>query len=263
VPPFVAVYILLGDRSVYVRWLFQLVLDMGQRVYQLRQKEKTMYKKEKKIITTMILFTATTLIGSLIADGHGKPAEAAVIPTEEVIFELPAEETTIVFDHGTLYMSSTQEEVLFEVLPVEQPTLVADGEIPPRYGFTDEDVYLLAQLLCGSAGYDGDGEYDFVYSASIGNLNDYEIAKVLCVVMNRVNSSKFPNTVREVVLQKGQFAVMPRNSYKQPADLAIDVVRDWCVRYDREDTGAQCIPENHLFFSAGKNLTNVTRENWR
>jgi len=225
-----------------------------------------MNKKEKKIITTMILFATTTFpIAFLIADSHGAQVEAAIKPTEEVIFELPAEETTIVFDHGTLYMSSTQiqEEVIFEVLPVEQPILVADGEIPPRYGFTEEDIYLLAQLLCGSAGYDGDGEYDFVYSARIGNLNDYEIAKVLCVVMNRVNSSKFPNTVREVVLQKGQFAVMPRNSYKQPADLAIDVVRDWCARYDREDPAAQCIPENHLFFSAGKNLTNVTRENWR
>jgi len=191
-----------------------------------------MNKKEKKIITTMILFATTTFpIAFLIADSHGAQVEAAIKPTEEVIFELPAEETTIVFDHGTLYMSSTQEEVIFEVLPVEQPTLVADGEMPPRYGFTDEDIYLLAQLLC--------------------------------VVMNRVNSSKFPNTVREVVLQKGQFAVMPRNSYKQPADLAIDVVRDWCARYDREDPAAQCIPENHLFFSAGKNLTNVTRENWR
>jgi len=133
--------------------------------------------------------------------------------------------------------------------------------VEPRYGFTDEEVYLLAQLLCGSSKVDGDGEYDFVYTAKYfpDKLNYCEISKVLCVVMNRVRSEQFPNTVSEVVLQKGQFSPMPKNAKKNPDDIAIQKVQEWCDAYDNWDTGVQNVPEDHLYFSAGPNLTNVTR----
>ncbi len=133
--------------------------------------------------------------------------------------------------------------------------------VEPRYGFTDEEVYLLAQLLCGSSKVDGDGEYDFVYTAKYfpDKLNYCEISKVLCVVMNRVRSEQFPNTVSEVVLQKGQFSPMPKNAKKTPDDIAIQKVQEWCDDYDNWDTGVQNVPEDHLYFSAGPNLTNVTR----
>ena len=84
--------------------------------------------------------------------------------------------------------------------------------VAPRYGFSYDEVYLLAQLLCGAYSYDGDGEYDFVWQALHTEINYYEVSKVLCVVMNRVRDDRFPNTVTDVVMQKGQFAVMPRVS---------------------------------------------------
>ncbi len=132
--------------------------------------------------------------------------------------------------------------------------------IEPRYGFTDDEVYLLAQLLCGSSSIDGDGEYDFVWTAKYDpdNINYCEISKVLCVVMNRVRSEQFPNTVSEVVLQKGQFSPMPKNAKKTPDDIAIQKVQEWCDAYDNWDTGVQNVPEDHLYFHAGPHLTNVT-----
>ncbi len=148
---------------------------------------------------------------------------------------------------------------------VEEPVVAVTEPEPiveePRYGFTDEEVYLLAQLLCGSSNVDGDGEYDFVYTAKYfpDKLNYCEISKVLCVVMNRVRSEQFPNTVSEVVLQKGQFSTMPKNAKKTPDDIAIQKVQEWCDAYDNWDTGVQNVPEDHLYFSAGPNLTNVTR----
>lgn len=144
------------------------------------------------------------------------------------------------------------------VVAVTEPEPVV---VEPRYGFTDEEVYLLAQLLCGSSKVDGDGEYDFVYTAKYfpDKLNYCEISKVLCVVMNRVRSEQFPNTVSEVVLQKGQFSPMPKNAKKTPDDIAIQKVQEWCDAYDNWDTGVQNVPEDHLYFSAGPNLTNVTR----
>lgn len=144
------------------------------------------------------------------------------------------------------------------VVAVTEPEPVV---VEPRYGFTDEEVYLLTQLLCGSSKVDGDGEYDFVYTAKYfpDKLNYCEISKVLCVVMNRVRSEQFPNTVSEVVLQKGQFSPMPKNTKKTPDDIAIQKVQEWCDAYDNWDTGVQNVPEDHLYFSAGPNLTNITR----
>jgi len=129
--------------------------------------------------------------------------------------------------------------------------------IKPRYGFTDDDIYLLAQLLCGSKNVDGDGEYDIDFKDP-ENLNYYEISKVFCVVMNRVRDERFPNTVKEVVMAKGQFAVMPKNSKKTPSDIAIKVTTEWCNAYDGNDLGIQCVPEDHVYFT-GDGITNKTR----
>lgn len=127
----------------------------------------------------------------------------------------------------------------------------------PRYGFTDDDIYLLAQLLCGDQSKDGDGEYDFDFDDP-NKIDMNEVGKVLCVVMNRVrDSNEFPNTVRGVILQKGQFSTMPRNLSTTPSPIALTIVGDWCGRYDNYDTSVQIIPENHLYFTGtGKN--NVT-----
>ena len=163
----------------------------------------------------------------------------------------------------------TPTEKAPEVTPTEtpEPTVVPtptteptpEPTVAPRYGFTDDEVYLLAQLLCGSADKDGDGEYDFVWATKYREKTNYvEIGKVLCVVMNRVRSAEFPDTVTDVVMQKGQFAVMPQNASKVPDQIAIDVVQEWCDAYDAYDLGAQSIQETHLYFT-GNGITNTTR----
>ena len=167
----------------------------------------------------------------------------------------------------------TPTEEAPEITPAEtpEPTVVPtptteptpEPTVAPRYGFTDDEVYLLAQLLCGSADKDGDGEYDFVWAIKYEEETNYaEISKVLCVVMNRVRSDEFPDTVTDVVMQTGQFAVMPQNASKIPDQIAIDVIQEWCDAYDAYDLGVQSIPETHLYFTAGPNNTNVTRENF-
>lgn len=143
------------------------------------------------------------------------------------------------------------------ISPIEIPEPVKEPEPtpPPRYGFTDDDVYLLAQLLCGSGTRDGDGEYDIDFQREI---NYFEVCKVLDVVMDRVRSGEFPNTVYGVVMEDGQFSVMPWNSYKTPSDKALKVVGDWCKAYDAYDPGVQVVPEDHLYFT-GNGYINITR----
>jgi hypothetical protein len=150
---------------------------------------------------------------------------------------------------------------IMPIIPTPSPTQTSaeePAEPEPRYGFTEDEVYLLAQLLCGSGSKDGDGEYDIDFKTEI---NYCEVAKVLCVVMNRVRSDSFPNTVTDVVMQKGHFSVMPRNAQRIPSDIAIQTVQEWCEAYDRFDGGAQNISEDHLYFT-GNGVTNTTRANY-
>lgn len=125
----------------------------------------------------------------------------------------------------------------------------------PRYGFTDDEIFLMAQLLCGDKRIDGDGEYDFDFKKVI---SQEEVNKVMCVVMNRVRSNRYPNNVKDVVLQPNHFSVMPRNLQAKPSDIALYVVRMWCEAYDSYDISIQTIPETHLYFS-GDGKTNTTR----
>lgn len=133
--------------------------------------------------------------------------------------------------------------------------------VEPRYGFTNEEVYILAQLLCGDESYDGDGEYDFVYGALHNEMNYCEMSKILCVVMNRVRDEAFPDTISKVIFEEGQFAGYSRTD-TEPSDIAIAKIQQWCESYDRWDPCVQSIPESHLYYEAGPDLTNITGESW-
>ena len=92
--------------------------------------------------------------------------------------------------------------------PLEPPTIINNDAVSTdsnslRYGFTNDDIHLLSVLLTGSKNVDGDGEFDFDY----GRGEEYDqISLVLGVVMNRVQSDKFPNTVSEVIWQGSIFS---------------------------------------------------------
>lgn len=154
--------------------------------------------------------------------------------------------------------TTTPEDILEPTIFIPEPTItpLLEEDIIPRYGFTEDDIYLLAQLLCGGKDYDGDGEYDIDFEK---NINYYEVGKVLSVVMNRVRSDVYPDTVYEVVTQEGQFSPMPKNLTKEPSDIALRTVREWCEAYDNYINLVQVVPESHLYFR-GDSFTNTTRE---
>lgn len=152
------------------------------------------------------------------------------------------------------------------IRPVKKEIIqyLALEEVPGRrYGFTEDDIILLTQLLCGDKDKDGDGEYDFTWDLKNGQQVNYEqISLVLCVVMNRIRDDRFPDTVREVVLQKRQFSCFPRNLKSDPDTESLDIVRDWCEAYDMWEESVQTIPEDHLYFT-GDGTINKSRINWR
>ncbi len=207
----------------------------------LRKRRKL--KKAHKYIFFGALFMVIFLIyGLWPRDGHGGIRQDSVSPSDT--YE----------DHETncyTIMSTAVQTV--QPTPSIEPT----PEVEPRYGFTKDEIYLLAQLLCGDKNTSGDGEYDIDF-VDQSDINYYEVSKVLCVVMNRVRDDRFPNTVEDVVLANNQFAVMPKNLEATPSEMALTVVEDWCKAYDEFDVGIQCVPENHVFFT-GNGVSNITR----
>jgi len=69
----------------------------------------------------------------------------------------------------------------------------------------DEDLYLLAKLITAEA----QGE-PFEGQVAVG-----------AVVMNRVKSSIFPNTIREVIYQKNQFSCLPKLPQTVPTESCL------------------------------------------
>ena len=73
----------------------------------------------------------------------------------------------------------------------------------PVYQYTDDELYIMAHVLAGEA----------------QNCTDQEQLYVGSVVLNRVAHPSFPNTLKGVVFQKGQYAcTWDGNYYREPTD---------------------------------------------
>ena len=97
-------------------------------------------------------------------------------------------------------------------------------EIQP---YSEEEYELLAHLLMGEAGANW--------------CEDEMVYLVGCVVLNRVNSDKFPDTLEEVIYQKGQYqCVIDGNFDKEPTDRCYETAADLL-------TNGSYIPENVVF----------------
>jgi hypothetical protein len=83
---------------------------------------------------------------------------------------------------------------------------------PEPNGYTQSDLDLLARVIFSEAGSDW--------------LTDEHQRAVASVVINRVNDSRFPNTIRGVVYQKGQYGCVYNGMiYKTPNQRAYDNAR--------------------------------------
>lgn len=163
-------------------------------------------------------------------------------------------EPEVIIKTEIIYVYVYNESDLPEEFISEEP------EPSPKYGFTDDDIYLMTVLLCGSEKVAGDGEYDIDF----GNKDNHDqISLVLSVVMNRVMSDKFPNTVEEVIWAPGQFAPMTKwkNGLPKVNPESYEIVKNWCEAYDNHDLSIMSIPETHLYFT-GNGVINRSRARW-
>lgn len=121
---------------------------------------------------------------------------------------LGSEEETLLFDE------SYSEDEVINFLGLNYTAVNTSEGIGVAYreltNITDNDIYLLAQLVINEAG---------------GEIEDGKIG-VAEVVLNRVRSSKFPNSIREVIYAPGQFSNNDRIKNHTPDQYLLDLITD-------------------------------------
>lgn len=122
-----------------------------------------------------------------------------------------------------------EPKVLAEkVEPKVEPVVEKPKEEPKKEvkSINDEDAYLLAQIINAEA----KGE-PYNGKVAVGN-----------VVMNRVNHPDFPDTIKGVIFQKGQFSPVTSGSiYNKPSDESIKAAEEVL-------NGKQIVGEQALYF---------------
>lgn len=134
------------------------------------------------VLFIVVIFTLGFLVGYWSVEAleeAGKPAEpthlipekveAAVEPVRPVASQMPAPASVVVE----------------AAAPAETPA------VEPEPSYTEEDLELLAMVIYQEAGGDA--------------CSDDTRLKVGTVVMNRVEDDRFPDTIAEVLLAKGQY----------------------------------------------------------
>ena len=151
--------------------------------------------------------------------------EDDIIEDESVIMKFSADEglsenDDFVSPDEAFIEDETPNEHTEEFLETEtQPEIMTDGikseddvdnvsteesieDKEPVNAFSDEDVYLVAQL---------------VYNEAIGEGQAGQMA-VAEVVLNRFNSDRFPNTINGVIYQAGQFENNQNIKHRRPSE---------------------------------------------
>ena len=136
----------------------------------------------------IIIFVSSTILASVTITNDKKEKSDKEIITEELKNEFTTEK------------EETKQE-LVEVKKVQKETIIQKEK------YTDEELYIMSHLIYGEA----------------GNCSDELQIAVGSVVLNRMKSKYFPNTIKEVVFQKGQYACTWDGNYdKSPDEQAIN-----------------------------------------
>lgn len=197
--------------------------------------------KIKLILFSMFLAGSTLLVCSannehtiVVSDG----AKVTDFVANPIVHETTEVTITTTAIHSTTETTTSTETTLTssttevkatttEIIPVqvESPTEVISEPVTECVEYTEEEEdtqynYCISEservMLCNLVGREYGSDY----------VSVEEKAKVVAVVMNRVNSSDFPDTVYEVLTQPNQFTgYIPYESYTyQVTDSVIQAV---------------------------------------
>lgn len=154
---------------------------------------------------------------------------------------IPFTTPTAQIDSNTISPSTPNETATVSTTPTPTPTLSYTSEITATVvestGYTDEDLYYLAAAICMEAG----GSSDEIHLL-VGN-----------VILNRVNSTIYPNSIYDVLTQYKQYGYMWRDGVsfpdwvKSPTSTNEAIIERCYKNAERLLSGERFCPENVLF----------------
>lgn len=123
-------------------------------------------------------------------------------------------------------MEETQKEVVSDILDTDDET-----QSENFVTYSDNDLFCLAAAVCREAGKKSE-----------------EIQLLVAnVIINRVNSSRYPNTIYGVLTQYKQYGTMWRDGVSFP-DWATDEIKEQCYNVAKRILdGERFCPENVVF----------------
>ena len=209
----------------------------------------------KTFLLTMALYaTSFVMPGTVQANEYVEPEATVTAPVQETILETIINPLVVVkyattetgiylkplIDSEPFDMSeiNTSFEVICEadgwsMITTEDGYAYVQSDFlseEPVKSYSEEDLYYLTGILVGEC-----HGYSWEHQIAVGS-----------VVLNRVNDIRYPNTIKEVATQKGQYSCLRnRLFYREPTERNIEVAKFLL------ENGSQ-IPEYVIFQSREK-----------
>lgn len=145
------------------------------------------------------LDTTTTTHGTVTDETETTTEEEIICFIDETEVAPTPPDTTTSKTTTTTTFTTTATKTTTTTTKETSTTTTVTKKQSTDIGITQAEFYMLANLVAHEYGA------DLVATA--------EKAKVVMTVMNRVRSNKFPNTIREVILQRNQYCWVPDSYY--------------------------------------------------
>lgn len=137
----------------------------------------------------------------------------------------------VTYDDESTQESETEKETATQAVVMENTNQESANTIDETKNYNDDDLYYLASAVCREAG---------------GESEEIQLL-VANVIINRVNSSLYPNTIYEVLTQYKQYGMMWKHGVSFP-EWADQEVKDQCYSVAKRILeGERFCPENVLF----------------
>ena len=156
------------------------------------------FKTTEKISETIIVVPTSYLLNEVSTDDYIKndKIEQDIKNTNDDFVLLKKNNKTT---HSKFVVTSVDNE---ENKPTKKPQVVKTVKKSNSNNYSDDDFYVLSHAI---------------YGESSGQSWDFQVA-VGSVILNRVKSNKYPNTIRKVVFQKGQYACTWDGNFEKEPD---------------------------------------------
>lgn len=158
--------------------------------------------KELKTIGLILLIFATFLAGIVIAAKHDERASEQPEQPKPQFETLAAETSTEDFEAGLRALAGIKEEAEQSEAPKQEASEEAKPAAAQKPALVD-DVEALAIIIYQEAGADA--------------VSDETRLMVATVVINRVASPAYPDTVKGVALQPGQYGRLSKTGLRWPS----------------------------------------------